>query len=134
MIKITDKPISPELVVNQAKTSDSGCVVTYVGLIRDNSRGKPVLSVEYRDADGKAADKLNNIAEEIQQKYPVNRVVIYHRVGKLNVGDINLVVAVAAAHRGEGLAAVAYAVDTFKDRLPTLKKETYRDNTTWEGH
>jgi molybdopterin synthase catalytic subunit len=134
MIQITDKSISPELVVNRARTSDSGCVVTYVGLIRDNSRGKPVLSVEYRDTDGKAADKLNDIAAEIERRFPVNRVVIYHRIGKLNVGDINLVVAVAAAHRGEGLAAVAYAVDMFKDRLPTAKKETYRDGTTWEGH
>jgi molybdopterin synthase catalytic subunit len=134
MIQITDKPISPELVVNRARTSDSGCVVTYVGLIRDNSRGKPVLSVEYRDTDGKAADKLNDIAAELERRFPVNRVVIYHRIGKLNVGDINLVVAVAAAHRGEGLAAVAYAVDMFKDRLPTAKKETYRDGTTWEGH
>jgi len=134
MIQITNKPISPELAVNQAKTSDSGCVVTYVGLIRDNSRGKPVFSVEYRDTDGKAADKLNNIAVEIQRKFPVNRVVIYHRVGKLNVGDINLVVAVAAAHRSEGLAAVQHAVDVFKNRLPTAKKETYRDGSIWEVH
>ena len=64
----------------------------------------------------------------------MNNVVIYHRVGKLKVGDINLVVAVAAAHRGEGIAAVAYAVDLFKDRLPTAKKETYLDGTIWEGH
>ena len=134
MIQITDKPLLPEEVIRQAKTPDSGCVATYVGLIRDNSRGKPVLSVEYRDIDGKAADRLNAIAGEIQRKFPVNRVVIYHRVGKLNVGDINLVVAVAAAHRTEGLAAVAYAVDAFKDRLPTAKKETYTDGTTFEGH
>jgi molybdopterin synthase catalytic subunit len=134
MIQITDKPISPEMVVTQAKTSDSGCVVTYVGLIRDNSRGKPVKSVEYRDNDGKAAENLNNIAEEVQRKFPVNKVVICHRTGKLKVGDINLVVAVAAGHRGEGLAAVAYAVDTFKDRLPTAKKETYLDGSTYEGH
>jgi molybdopterin synthase catalytic subunit len=134
VIQITDKPISPELVINQAKTSGSGCVVTYVGLIRDNSRGKQVKSVEYRDTDGTAEDKLNAIAEEIQCKFPVNRVVIYHRVGKLNVGDINLVVAVATAHRGEGLAAVARTVDLFKDRLPTSKKETYLDGTTYEGH
>ena len=134
MIEITDKPILPELVINKAKTSDSGCVATYVGLIRDNSRGKPVLSVEYKDADGKAADRLNDIAEEIRRKFPVNRVVIYHRVGKLNVGDINLVVAVAAAHRSEGLAAVQYAVDVFKERLPTAKKETYRDGGVREGH
>jgi molybdopterin synthase catalytic subunit len=134
MIHITDKPISPELVINQAKTSDSGCVATYIGLIRDNSRGKPVFSVEYSDNDGQAAAKLNDIAEEIRRKYPVNNVVIYHRIGKLKVGDINLVVAVAAGHRGEGIAAVSYAVDLFKDRLPTAKKETYLDGTVFEGH
>ena len=134
MIQITDEPISPEVVVNQAKTFDSGCVATYVGLIRDNSRGKAVLSVEYTDADGKATDRLNEIALQIKRKYPVNNVVIYHRVGKLNVGDINLVVAIAAAHRTEALAAVGYAVDLFKDRLPTAKKETYLDGTIWEGH
>jgi molybdopterin synthase catalytic subunit len=134
MIQITDKPISPETVVNQAKTSDSGCVATYVGLIRDNSRGKAVFSVEYSDDDGKAADKLENIAEEIGRKYPVNSVVIYHRIGVLKVGEINLVVAIAAAHRAEGIAAVSFAVDLFKDRLPTAKKETYLDGTIFEGH
>jgi len=134
MIQITDIPISPELVVNQAKTPESGCVATYVGLIRDNSRGKAVLSVEYSDVDNKAAERLENIVQDIKRKYPVNNVVIYHRVGILKVGDINLVVAVAAAHRAEGIAAVAYAVDLFKERLPTAKKETYLDGTIWEGH
>lgn len=134
MTQITDKPISPELVVSQAKTPDSGCVATYVGLIRDNSRGKAVLSVEYSDHEGKAVAGLESITQEIKRKYPVNKVVIHHRIGKLNVGDINLVVAVAAAHRTEALAAVAYAVDLFKDRLPTAKKETYLDGTIYEGH
>ena len=134
MIQITTDPISPELVVDQAKTPDSGCVVTYVGLIRDNSRGKSVYSVEYQDSDGKSADRLESIAEETRRKYPVNNVVIYHRVGKLYVGDINLVVAVAAAHREEGLAAVGYAVDLFKEKLPTSKKETYLDGTVWDGN
>ena len=133
MIKITDKPISPEDVVNRAGTPDSGCVVTYVGLIRDNSRGKPVLSVEYTDADSKAEARLGEIEKEIKHKWPVNEVVIYHRTGKLNVGDINLVVAVAAAHRVEGLEAVSYAVDRFKEKLPTAKKETYQDGSVWTG-
>jgi len=134
MIQITDKPISPEAVINQAKTTDSGCVATYVGLIRDNSRGKAVFSVEYSDVDGKAAEKLNAIAAEVQRKYPVKKVVIYHRIGVLKVNDINLVVAVGSAHRGEGIAAVAFAVDLFKEQLPTAKKETYLDGTIWEGH
>jgi molybdopterin synthase catalytic subunit len=133
MIKITDEVISPEKVVNEARTNDSGCVVTYVGLIRDNSRGKQVLSVEYTDTDGTAETGLGEIAEDIKQRWPVKEVAIYHRVGKLKVGDINLVIAVAAGHREEGLAAVAYAVDCFKEKLPTAKKETYRDGNVWTG-
>ena len=131
MIRITDKPISPELVVNEVKTDNSGCVVTYVGLIRDNSRGKPVLSVEYEDAAGRAEDRLRQIADEIKQKWPVNNVAIYHRVGKLKVGDINLVVAVASAHRQEGFDACQYAIDQFKQELPTRKRETYKDGSIW---
>jgi molybdopterin synthase catalytic subunit len=133
MIKITGKPISPQVVINKVKTSGSGCVVTYVGLIRDNSRGKPVLSVEYQDAGGEAAARLRDIAEEIKRKFPVNNVAIYHRVGKLKVGDINLVVAIAAAHRTEGFAASQYAVDQFKEKLPTTKRETYQDGSVWAG-
>ncbi len=133
MIKITDKQISPEEVVNKVKTTDSGCVVTYVGLIRDNSSGKPVITVEYEDADGQAADRLREIAEEIKQKWPVNNVAIYHRIGRLEVGDINLVVAIAAAHRGEGFAASQYAIDRFKEKLPTKKIETYRDGSVRVG-
>ncbi len=133
MIQITDKPISPELVINKVRTFGSGCVVSYVGLIRDNSRGKSVVSVEYQDADGRAEAGLREIAGEIKRKWPVNNVAIYHRVGRLKVGDINLVVAIAAAHRGEGLAAVEFAVDRFKEKLPTAKWETYQDGSVWTG-
>ena len=129
MIEITQKPISPELVVNKVKTSDSGCVVTYVGLIRNYSHGKPVLSVEYEDAQGMAEDRLRDIASEIGQKWQVENIAICHRIGKLKVGEINLVVAIAAAHRQEGLAACQYAVDRFKEIMPTQKKETYTDGS-----
>jgi len=131
MIKITDKPISPELVVNEAKTDSSGCVVTYVGLIREQSRGKSVLTVEYQDVEGKAENRLREIASEIKQRWPVNNIAIYHRVGKLKVGDINLVVAVASAHRQEGFAASQDAIDQFKQELPTRKRETYKDGSVW---
>ena len=125
-IKITDKPIRPEEIINQAKCDSSGCVVTYVGLIRDTSHDKPVLSVEYRDIDGKAEDRLGKLAEEIKKKFPVNDLAMCHRVGKLNVGDINLVFAFACSHRQEGFAACSYAIDQFKATLPTSKKETYK--------
>jgi len=133
MIKITEVPISLESVVNEVKARSSGCVVTYVGLIRDHSRGKQVQSVTYKDASGEAEKKLHEIADEIKRKWPVDNVAIYHRVGNLNVGDINLVVAIAAPHRAEGFAACQFAIDQFKRELPTSKKETYLDGGVWEG-
>ncbi len=132
IVKITDKPLSPEEIVKKVKTPDSGCVATYVGLIRDNYQGKPVASVEYTDTGGAVA-VLRQIADEIKQKFPVNGVAIYHRVGKLAVGDINLVVAVAAGHRQEGFAACQFAIDRFKEKLPTAKKETYTDGSVRTG-
>lgn len=128
MIEITEKPISPELVISKVKTDSSGCVVTYVGLIRDYSEGKRVLSVEYEDTEGRAEDRLQEIASEIMQKWQLNNIAICHRVGKLKVGEVNLVVAIAVAHRQEGFAACQYAIDRFKGMLPTKKKETYIDS------
>jgi molybdopterin synthase catalytic subunit len=133
MIKITDRPISPEAVINLVRTPASGCVVTYVGLIRETSHDKKVLSVEYANADGGAEDRLRKIAGEARRRYPVNGVAIHHRVGKLKVGDINIVVAVSAAHRGDGFAASQYIIDRFKEALPTRKRETYADGSILEG-
>jgi molybdopterin synthase catalytic subunit len=130
MIELTRKPILPESVISRVKTSSSGCIATYVGLIRDDFHGKPVLSVEYRDTRGRAEKGLQQIASEIEQKWPVNNIAICHRIGRLKVGDINFLVAVAAAHREEGFAACRYAVDRFKELMPTQKIEAYTDGST----
>ena len=128
---ITGEILSPEKAVAEAHTPASGCVVTYVGFIRDNSRGKSVVSVEYRDDTGNAVKKLEDIAADVKTRWQLENVVIHHRTGILKVGDINLIVAVAAAHRTEGLEAVAWIVDRFKERLPTAKKETYTDGSVY---
>lgn len=131
MIEVTEKPISLELVVDKVKTDSSGCVTTYVGLIRKHSRGKPVLSVEYEDVEGEAVKRFREIINEIGQQWKVNDIAICHRIGKLKIGDVNLVIAVASTHREEGFAACRYAVDQFKRKLPTHKKETYEDGSVW---
>jgi len=79
VIEITERPISPELVVNKIKTDGSGCVVTYVGLIRNHSHSKQVLSVEYKDSKGAAENELQEIANKIRQKWQINntRMVAY---------------------------------------------------------
>jgi len=129
MIEITKKSISPERVIDKVGNTSSGCVVTYIGLIRDYSQGKPVLSVEYQDSKRNAESTLQEIAKEARQRWQIENIAISHRIGKLKVGEINLVVAVASAHRREGFAACQYAIDQFKQGLPTKKTETYQDGS-----
>ena len=129
MIEITEKPISPERLIDKARNDSSGCVVTYIGLIREYSQGKPVLSVEYQDSKGNAESTLQEIASETRHRWQIENIAISHRIGRLRVGEINLVVAVASAHRGEGFAACQYAIDQFKLRLPTRKTEAYNDGS-----
>jgi molybdopterin synthase catalytic subunit len=129
MIEITECPLSPESVIAKVRSSDCGCVVTYIGLIRDYSEEKPVLSVEYRDPNEEAIAQLQKIANEAKQRWPISNIAISHRIGKLSVGEINLVIAVASAHRDEGFNACQYAVGQFKQRLPTRKTETYQDGS-----
>ena len=128
MIEITNETISPEQVVNRAKINSSGCVVTYVGVIRDRSQGKPVLSVEYQDSKGNADKVLQRISKEAKKRWRLENVAISHRIGKLRVGEVNLVVAVASAHRAEGFAACQYIIDQFKEQMPTSKIEKYQDD------
>jgi molybdopterin synthase catalytic subunit len=125
MIQITTEPIQPEIIIDETRTTSSGCVATYVGLIRDVSHGKLVLAVEYGDPNGTAASQLAQIADEIRERWSVNNVSICHRIGRLKVGDINFLVAIATAHRREGFAACRYTVDRFKKVKPTTKVETY---------
>jgi len=130
MVEITERPLNPDGIIKMVKKDDSGCVAAYIGLIRDNSYGKAVLSVEYRDENGSAVQALQIIETEIRQKWPVNNLAIVHRVGLLKVGEINLVVAIASGHRVEAFAACQYAVDSFKELMPAQKTETYIDGTS----
>ena len=129
MIEITSNPLEPDIIINQVKNDSSGCVVTYVGLIRDNSNNKPVLSVEYQDPTGNAVNTLKDIAKEVNLKWQIENIGIVHRTGILNVGDINLVVAIASGHRSEGFDACQYVINEFKNRLPTMKTEKYLDGS-----
>ncbi|MFC1592694.1 molybdenum cofactor biosynthesis protein MoaE [Candidatus Omnitrophota bacterium] len=131
MVEITKIPISPEILINKVKTNSSGCVLAYVGVIRDYSRGKRVLSVEYEDPEGVAQNRLQEIVDEVRQNWPLENITICHRIGKLNVGDINIVIAIASAHRQESFAACQHAIDCFKQKLPTKKKETYQDGSIY---
>lgn len=120
-IKIVDSPIHPEEIIREARTDNSGCVVTYVGLIRDTSHGKPVATVEYQDTDKQAESRLRKLGEEIMQKFPINNLALCHRTGVLNVGDINIVFAFAAGHRRRDLRRVPLQLTGLRRPCPPKK-------------
>ena len=132
MVEITKEPISIERVINSVRNNSSGGVIAYIGLIRNNSRGKAVLSVEYSDTDSMAEARLQGIVDAVKNKWSINDIAFVHRIGELKVGDNNVVVAISAAHRQEGFDACQYAIDQFKEKLPTHKKEIYLDGTWLE--
>jgi molybdopterin synthase catalytic subunit len=129
MIDITQNVISPEAVISRVKSDSSGCVATYVGLIRNVSHDKSVVYVEYTDEGKRAKSQLEKIAREAENRWPGTRIAMTHRTGRLKVGEINLVIAVAAGHRQEGFAACQFMIDQFKTKVPTLKQEAYTDGS-----
>jgi molybdopterin synthase catalytic subunit len=135
VIEITSKPIVVEPVINKVRKSSHGAVVTFIGTVRDNSEGKRVLYLEYETYTEMAEKKLKEICLEIQNRWGIGDVNIIHRVGRIEVGDIAIVIAVGSSHRLEAFQACQYAIDCIKKTVPIWKKEFYEDgSSTWIEH
>jgi len=130
---ITIAPLSMEEVYNLADDAANGAVVMMSGTVRNQTDGKAVEYLEYQAYQPMAIAIFHSIAAEIRQQWQdVNRVVIHHRVGKLTIGEISVVVAVGCPHRGEAFEACRYAIDTLKHNAPVWKKEWFADGaSTW---
>ncbi len=125
MIEITQVPILPEVAINKVRKDAYGCVVTFVGTVREtSSAGKKALFLENEaSAEELARQELQGIAEEIKARWRLEDIVICHRMGRLKVGEITLVVAIAAPHRREAFEACQYALDRFKQVVPAWERE-----------
>ncbi len=111
----------------------AGAVVTFVGTVREQARGKRVRYLEYEAYPEAAEECFATIAEEIQQRWPVLGVAIHHRTGRLDIGEASVVIAVASAHRAEAFEACRYAIERLKQVAPIWKKEVYEDGEVWIG-
>ena len=120
---ITIAPLSIAEVYALADDAANGAVVMMSGTVRNQTDGKPVEYLEYQAYQPMAIAIFNSIATEIRQKWQdVNRVVIHHRIGKLMIGEISVLVAVGCPHRGEAFDACRYGIDTLKHNAPIWKK------------
>jgi molybdopterin synthase catalytic subunit len=131
---ISEQPLDAGAVVNRVLGPDAGGVVTFVGTVRDASRGHAIRHLEYEAYPEMAERELAKICDEAAEQWGA-RVAIAHRVGHLAIGDVAVVVAAAAKHRAEAFAACRFAIDTLKVRVPIWKKEFAESGEYWvEDH
>lgn len=128
---ISIAPLSIEDVYGLTDAPANGAIVMMSGTVRNNTNGRPVMALEYQAYEPMAIEVFRLIASDIRKTWAeINRVTIYHRVGRLLVGDISVVVAVGCAHRSEAFTACQYAIDTLKHNAPIWKKEYWSDGSS----
>ena len=128
---ITFAPLSLEEVYALADAPSNGAVVVMSGTVRNQTDGKPVVALEYQAYEPMAVQVFRQIAADIRKSWPdVNRVVIHHRIGRLQIGEISVLVAVGCPHRSEAFAACRHAIDTLKHNAPIWKKEHWDDGSS----
>ena len=131
MIEITHEVLDPERITAGVRADSNGAVVTFLGSTRSSNEGRNVLHLEYEGYEPMAKKKLAEIADEIRERWDIQDVAITHRLGRLEIGEISLVVAVASPHRKEAFEACQYCVDRIKQIVPIWKKEFFEGGEVW---
>ena len=131
MIEVTHEPLDPEAVTRKVVKDTNGAVVTFLGTTRDNFEGKRVITLEYEAFEEMAVKKLEEIRQGLMAEFQIEDIAIAHRIGRVDIGQISLVVAVASPHRKEAFLACHEAVDRLKATVPIWKKEIYEDGSRW---
>lgn len=120
-------------LVQVVLTGGDGAVVTFVGTVRDNTQGRKVVALEYEAYAEMAEAEMHRIGIEMVSKWGLHGIAMRHRVGKLAVGEISVVIATSSAHRREAFEACSEALDLLKARVPVWKKEYFEDGEVWVG-
>ncbi len=114
-----------------APTPADGAVCVFLGVVRNENAGRRVVGLEYEAYEEMALPLLEELVAETRRRYPVTEVRLVHRLGRLEIGETSVVVAVSAPHREQAFAACRLAIDTLKRRVPIWKKEFYADGSAW---
>jgi molybdopterin synthase catalytic subunit len=129
--EVTERELDPQRLVEHVRSDAAGAVALFYGVVRNENMGRRVLYLEY-DAYPEMAERvMREIAEEIKERYGVLDIAIQHRTGRLEVGEVSLLVAVASAHRRDAFEACHALVDRFKEVVPIWKKEVWEGGEEW---
>jgi molybdopterin synthase catalytic subunit len=119
--RLSDEPLSLDRVVDEVRDEQAGAIATFTGTTRIQSRGRAVTHLDYEAYEGMAEQVMDEIAAELRTRYELCSVAIHHRVGRVGIGETSVVIAVAAPHRQDALAACKEAIDELKERVPLWK-------------
>jgi molybdopterin synthase catalytic subunit len=131
--RLTAEPLSLDAVVREVQRDEAGAIAIFLGTVRNRSRDRKVLYLEYEAYEGMAEETMADLARELTRQHELLAVAIHHRVGRVEIGEPSVAIAVSSPHRAAALAACKEAIDTLKGTVPLWKKEVYEGGEEWIG-
>jgi len=131
LILLVHETIDADALVEHVRTGADGAIVTFDGCVRNQSHGRRTLYLDYEAYESMALAKMGEIAAEVHAKFAIDRVAIAHRLGRLEIGETSVFIAVSAPHRAAAFDACRNAIDTLKRSVPIWKKEYFEDGAVW---
>ncbi|MEW5979205.1 MAG: molybdenum cofactor biosynthesis protein MoaE [Acidobacteriota bacterium] len=131
VFEIVQEPLRMEHLVNQLSRPEDGAVAAFSGIVRNHTKGRRTVYLEYHAYESMAVRKLREIGDQIRSRWDVGRVGIVHRLGHLKIGESSVLIVVTSPHRGAAFQACQYAIDTLKKSVPIWKKEFFSDGAIW---
>ena len=130
-IQIKNSPLLPEDCINFTSSPEAGGSTLFIGTVRNATKGKRVLRLEFEAYKPMAISEIKKIAETIKDRWNALKISIHHRTGSLAIGEIAVIISVATPHRKAAFEACEYAIDTLKETVPIWKKEVFEDGEIW---
>jgi molybdopterin synthase catalytic subunit len=131
IVALTQERIDAEKLIAEAKRGEDGAVVVFDGIVRNNTRGRATLYLDYEAYEEMALKQMRRLAAEARERFGVRQVTMVHRLGRLGIGETSVLIVVASAHRAQAFEACRWAIDTLKQTVPIWKKETFADGAVW---
>ena len=125
------EPISTQSELDRLKLGQDGAAVVFEGVVRDNTRGRRTLYLDYEAYEAMALKQMEALREEARSRFAVREVTLVHRLGRLEIGETSVLIVVASAHRGPAFEACRWMIDTLKKTVPIWKKEYFEDGAVW---
>lgn len=130
-IEILSTPLNIQTCVDWIMSPESGGIDVFIGTVRNATKGKPVVRLEFEAYEPMALAEMEKIVNQAFEKWPVQKVLIHHRTGILEVGEVPVIIAISAAHRAAAFDACRFIIDTLKQTVPIWKKEIFEDGEVW---